>query len=380
MSAREADERWMRRCLELARRAEGRTAPNPMVGCVIVDGRGRLVAEGHHERAGTPHAEAVALAAAGKRARGATLYVNLEPCRHIRRRRTEPCAPKVAEAGLRRVVLGMGDPIRSHAGGAAWLVRQGVEVTRDVLRAECAELNRAFVTWARERRPLLVLKAAATLDGRVATHTGESKWITSSAARRDGHRLRDRLDAIVVGVGTVLADDPALTVRGLRGGRDPVRVVVDSRLRTPPTARLLPAHSRSRVRVIVATTERAPRSRERALQGAGAEVWRLPAGEGGRVDLAALAGGLAEAEVTSALVEGGPGLHAAFAAADLVDEVRLYLAPRVLGGEARSVGPGWLGGPGVAELAAGWELAFHGDAERLGPDLALTLRPRRRRR
>lgn len=371
-----ADEAFMRRCLELARQAEGRTATNPMVGCVIVDRRGKVLAEGFHRRIGAPHAEADALAKLGGRAAGATLYVNLEPCRH--QGRTAPCAPAVLASGVARVVVGARDPIAGHKGGAAWLRRQGVTVTTGVLDAECRELNRAFFTWAQKKRPFVVLKAAATLDGRVATHTGESKWITSAQARRDGHRLRDRLDAICVGIKTVLADDPALTVRGLRGGRDPLRVVLDSRLRTPPTARLLPANTRSRAKVVIATTTAAAAARARRLESAGAELWRFPPTAAGRVPMRRLLARLAKSEVASLLVEGGPTVCAAFAAAGVADELRLYLAPRVLGGAGKEVGPGWLGGPGAPRLAGAWELAFAGEPERVGPDLALTLRPRPR--
>lgn len=369
---RALDERHMTRCLDLARKAEGRTAPNPMVGCVIVDPRGRVIAEGYHRQAGAPHAEAEALARLGGRAPGCTLYCNLEPCNHRAKRRTVPCAPAVADAGIARLVIGMGDPIRSHAGGAAWLARQGVEVTRGVLRDQCAALNRAFITRARLGRPYLVLKAGMTLDGKVATATGESRWITGPEARRDAHRLRDRLDAIMVGVGTVLADDPQLTVRGIRGGRDPVRVVVDSRLRTPATARLLPAAGHSPARVIIATSGRSSRAREDRLVRAGAEVWRV--GPGPRVDLPALMQRLALVEINAVLVEGGADLHAALIAADLVDELILYVAPMVMGGRGARAGLGWVGGAGIELLADARRFRFTDEVRRLGEDLVLTAR------
>ncbi|WP_096058425.1 bifunctional diaminohydroxyphosphoribosylaminopyrimidine deaminase/5-amino-6-(5-phosphoribosylamino)uracil reductase RibD [Haliangium ochraceum] len=371
---RALDEQYMARCLELARRAEGRTAPNPMVGCVIVAPSGEVIAEGYHRRAGAPHAEAEALAQLDGRAPGCTMYVNLEPCRHRRKRRTVPCAPAVAEAGIARLVVGMGDPIRSHAGGAAWLARQGVSVTRGVLRADCRDLNRGFITRARKGRPWFALKAAMTLDGKVATRTGDSQWITGPQARAHGHGLRDRLDAMLVGIGTVLADDPRLTARGARDARDPVRVVVDSRLRTPLDARLLPANTSSPARTIIAASERAPRTRERRLADAGAEVWRV--GAGPRVDLEALAQRLAAAELNTVLVEGGAELHAAFVAADLADELLLYVAPMVLGGRGRDSGLGWLGGAGVERLADATRFSFRGDSESLGEDRLLRLRRR----
>jgi diaminohydroxyphosphoribosylaminopyrimidine deaminase / 5-amino-6-(5-phosphoribosylamino)uracil reductase len=364
--SRAVDEKWMRRALALARRAEGRTAPNPMVGCVVLDRRGRLVAEGWHRQAGAPHGEADALARVG-RVPGGTVYVNLEPCRH--EGRTPPCAPLVAASGAARVVVGMLDPIKGHGGGAAWLARRGIAVERGVLEAECRELNRAWTVWARERRPWFTLKAAASLDGKVATWRGESKWVTGEAARREGHRLRDSHDAVMVGVGTVLADDPRLTVRGLRGGRDPVRVVVDSRLRTPAGAAVL-----GRGRLIVATTRAAPAARERRLAAGGAEVWRLPGRRA--VDLAALAARLAAAGVTSVLVEGGPTLHGGLLDAGLVDEVRLFLAPLVLGGAGRRSGLSWIAGAGVDRLADAARFTQAAPPRRLGPDLLLSLRPR----
>jgi diaminohydroxyphosphoribosylaminopyrimidine deaminase / 5-amino-6-(5-phosphoribosylamino)uracil reductase len=364
----------MRRCLELARRGQGRTAPNPMVGSVVLDRRGRVLAEGWHRRAGGVHAEVDALTRAGGRARGGTLYTNLEPCRH--HGRTPPCAPVVAASGVTRVVVGMVDPIAERAGGAAWLARRGVTVTTGVLRGECEELNRAFLVWARQGRPWFTIKAAVTLDGKVATWRGESKWVTGEAARREGHRLRGAHDAILVGVGTVLADDPSLTVRGV-AGRDPVRVVVDSSLRTPSGAALLKARGtgrNSRARVIVATTRGAPPPRERRLSAAGAEVWRLPGRR--RVDLSELARRLAAEGMTSVLVEGGPTVHASMLEAGLVDELCLFLAPSVLGGRGRRAAPGWAGGAGVDRLADAWKLRFAAEPRRLGDDLLLTLRPR----
>jgi diaminohydroxyphosphoribosylaminopyrimidine deaminase/5-amino-6-(5-phosphoribosylamino)uracil reductase len=365
------DELRMARCLELARRGEGRTAPHPMAGCVIVNAKGDVVAEGFHRHARGPHAEAEALEQLGGDAPGCTMYVNIEPCNHRTSRRMEPCAPAVAEAGISRLVVGMPDPTRKR-GGAAWLARQGVIVTRGVLHDECMELNRAFVTRATLDRPWFLLKAGITLDGKVATRTGESRWITGPEARADVHHLRDRLDAVMVAVGTVLADDPQLTVRDVSGGRDPVRVVVDSRLRTPPTARVLPAASTGDARTIIATTEAAPIEHEAALRAAGAEIWRV--GAGPRVDLPALARRLAQAKLDSVLVEGGADLHAAMLGADLVDELVLYVAPLALGGRGSHAGVPWLGGPGVDALAQAERFVFAGEPRRLGNDLALTLR------
>ncbi|MCG8421578.1 MAG: bifunctional diaminohydroxyphosphoribosylaminopyrimidine deaminase/5-amino-6-(5-phosphoribosylamino)uracil reductase RibD [Proteobacteria bacterium] len=367
---RARDERLMARCIELARQGEGHTAPNPLVGCVITDPDGDVVAEGYHRRLGGLHAEAEALAAVGGKAPGCTAYVNLEPCNHRKNRRTSPCAPALAEAGIARLVIGMGDPIRSHAGGARWLARHGVEVSRNVLRDQCADLNRAFVTWAKLGRPLVVLKAGITLDGKIATQTGQSQWITGPAARRDAHRLRHCHQAIMVGIGTVLADDPRLTVRGVRGGRDPVRIVVDSRLRTPPRALVLPQNSTSRARVIIATTQRAAAARQRRLEDAGAEVWR--AGGGPEVNLTGLLGRLGNDEIISVMVEGGATLHSALLDADLADEIALYMAPFAVGGASLS----WVRGRGIDALAEARRFRFD-PPRQLGNDLLVVAKTRR---
>ncbi len=199
MPTKPIDVQHMRRCIALARRGAGKTSPNPMVGCVITDRRGRVIAEGYHRRLGGLHAEAEALKRIGGRAVGGTMYVNLEPCFHTSKRRTSPCAPRVLASGIRRLVIGIGDPVRSHAGGGAWLSRQGIEVVRGVLRNDCKELNRAFLTWAKQKRPYWIAKVAMTLDGKTATRTGASQWITGVLARRDAHVVRSHVDAIVVG-------------------------------------------------------------------------------------------------------------------------------------------------------------------------------------
>jgi diaminohydroxyphosphoribosylaminopyrimidine deaminase/5-amino-6-(5-phosphoribosylamino)uracil reductase len=365
---RDRDRAHMARCLELARKAEGRTAPNPIVGCVITDRRGRVVAEGYHRGPGKPHGEAAALAALrGRSAAGGTLYVNLEPCNH--HGRTPPCAPAVRDAGVARVVIGMLDPIPGHGGGARLLRRGGITVTTGVLAAECAAANRPFTSWATRARPWVILKAAMTLDGRIASAGGESKWITGEAARADGHRLRDRCDAIAVGIGTVLADDPALTVRGVRGGRDPVRVVVDSALRTPPAARVLPA--------IIATTDAASEQRAQALTAAGAEIVRFAADDRGRVRLDQLAAALGARGIAALLVEGGGALHAGWIAAGLADELRLYVAPLAIGG---TTAPGWIGGDGAARLVDATRWQWDAAPERIGDDVllrAVAHRPKR---
>jgi diaminohydroxyphosphoribosylaminopyrimidine deaminase/5-amino-6-(5-phosphoribosylamino)uracil reductase len=365
--ASSADAAFMRRALELARRAEGRTSPNPMVGAVVVaPGDDQVVGEGFHRRAGEPHAEIEALAAAGERARGATLYVSLEPCAHRGGgRRTEPCAPRVVASGVARMVYGLADPFPGHGGGAEEVAGGGVKVEGPLLADECARVNEAWIVFARRRRAHVTLKAAMTLDGRIATAGGESRWITGAAARADVHRRRDRVDAVLVGAGTVLADDPLLTVRGVEGGRDPLRVILDGALRTPTSARVAGPGT------VIATTEQAPAEPEAALRATGAEVWRLP-GAAGRVDLGALVEGLARRDLVSLLVEGGAGTHAAFLAAGLCDRLLLYLAPMAFGGAGA---PAWLGGGGAPSLAAAPRFRFDGEPRRLGEDLLLEAVP-----
>lgn len=335
-----ADERFMRRALELAERARGLTSPNPLVGAVVVRD-GRVVGEGYHRAAGQPHAEVEALVAAGPEARGAALYLTLEPCVH--HGRTPPCAPAVVGAGVRRVVVALEDPDpRVSGAGLAALRAAGVEVATGVLAAEAARQNRVFLTAAARRRPHVTLKAAVTLDGRIADVHGASRWITGEAARREAHRLRSESDAIVVGVGTVLADDPALTVRRERPWpREPYRVVLDSAARTPPAARLLAAGTPARA--VIATGLDAPAGRVARLQAAGATVLSCPARDG-RVDPVAVLAELFAREVRGVLVEGGGAVNASFLEAGLVDRLALFVAPRLLGGPA----PGWLAGAGRA--------------------------------
>ena len=378
---REIDRRHMARCLELAARHRGRTAPNPIVGCVIVAPDGAVLAEGAHRGPGQDHAEIAALRKLARRAPGATLYVNLEPCNH--HGRTPPCAPVVRDAGVARVVIGIDDPIPGHGGGIALLRRAGIAVTTGVLREECERANLPFLTWATRQRPAFTLKAAITLDGKICTVAGESRWITGPAARADVMRLRDEHDAVLVGIGTVLADDPRLTAR-LPRGRDPQRIVLDTRLRTPPSAKLLPG--RRGPRTIIACAPRAPLAREAALVARGAEIWRIgaPAGSragdrlggrpggyaGGGVDVAELARRLAEARICSVLVEGSGEVHADLLARGIADDLVVYLAPKLVGGPA----PSWVGGPGLAALSAAHRFVFDTDVRPLGGDLRLTAR------
>ena len=321
----------MGRALDLARRGLYTADPNPRVGCVIVKD-GEMIGEGWHARAGEPHAEIHALAAAGTRARGATAYVSLEPCRH--HGRTGPCTVALIEAGVQRVVAAMRDPNPQMAGrGLADLARAGVRVDDGVLAPEAEALNAGFVSRHRRGRPLVRVKIAASLDGRTAMASGESRWITGAAARRDVQRLRAASSAVLTGIGTVLADDPLLTVRDERFGpspRQPLRVVLDSDLRTPPAARLLEAPGRTLV-VAARASERAA-----ALRAAGAEVLVLDDGAA-RVDAQALLAALAAREVNEILVEAGATLAGALLGQGLADELVVYLAPVLLGCRARGM-------------------------------------------
>ena len=353
----------LREAVELAARGRGSVRPNPMVGAVVARGT-QVIGRGHHRRAGGAHAEILALRRAGAGARGATLYVNLEPCAH--HGRTPPCVDAILAAGIRRVVASMVDPDpRVHGRGFAALRRAGVQVLRGLLQAEARLLNEAYLTYVRHGRPFVLLKGGMSLDGRIATRTGASRWITSGRSRREARGLRWEHDAILVGVGTILADDPELlALRRSRPKPDLLRVVVDSGLRTPPTGRL--ARTTRCSPVLIYTTRGAPAARERRLQAAGVEIHRV-ASRGGRVDLQAVLADLGRRQILSVMVEGGGEVHASFLDAGLADKVRLYIAPILLGGvAARPV----VGGEGVALPAAAPRLQ-RVSTRMLGEDLVI---------
>jgi diaminohydroxyphosphoribosylaminopyrimidine deaminase / 5-amino-6-(5-phosphoribosylamino)uracil reductase len=331
------DRRWMRQALVLARRGRGSTRPNPMVGAVVVRA-GRVLGQGFHLRAGDPHAEANALAGLGKRAVGATVYVTLEPCCHTGR--TPPCTAALIEAGVARVVIGVRDPNPLVDGrGIARLRRAGVRVDVGCLEDECRDLNRPFFLWIRERRPFVTLKVAATLDGFIADRKSRASpapvWITGAAARATAHALRAEHDAVLVGAGTVRADDPRLTVRLARRGRrgvrrsSPLRVILDGALRVPVGARVLSPMGGARTLVLGAAG--ASPSRARALEAAGAEVQLLPA-RNGRIEVGNILRALAKRDIQSVLVEGGADVHGTFIAARLVDRAAFFYAPGLTGG------------------------------------------------
>lgn len=332
---RDIHEKFMLRALSLARKGVGKTAPNPAVGCVIVRD-GVIVGEGWHRKAGTPHAEVHALAQAGDAARGADVYVTLEPCAH--HGKTPPCAEALIKAGVGRVFIGMVDPNpKVNGGGMAMLLAAGIPVKSGILEEECRRLNEPFIKHVTTGRPFVILKSALTLDGKIATATGDSRWITNDRSRQFVHRLRSAVDAVMVGGRTVLADDPQLTSR-VPGGKDPIRVVVDSSLRIPLNARLL--HLQSPAPTLIATTS-GDEAKISRLEAAGAEVLRC-SGCHGHVDLDDLLRQLGERGVQSVLLEGGRELAGGALHRGLIDKFLLFYAPKIIGGEGLDpfAGPG----------------------------------------
>jgi diaminohydroxyphosphoribosylaminopyrimidine deaminase / 5-amino-6-(5-phosphoribosylamino)uracil reductase len=324
------DSFWMRLAIREARKGLGRTSPNPCVGAVVVKGN-RLIGAGYHHQAGTPHAEVHALRAAGGKARGATIYVTLEPCSHTGR--TPPCTQAILDSGIRRVVVGMPDPNPLVAGGGCKiLAAQGLEVVDGVLAQQCRDLNRPFVKHVTTGLPWVIMKAGMSLDGKLALASGQSGWITSEQSRLQVHRLRDRVDAILIGSGTALCDDPALTTRlPRRRGRDPLRVILDTTLRVPPTARLLKQASSAETWIFCGPG--ADASRAASLVAAGAVLKQVGLDDSGRLDLKAVLCELGRAQLTSVLVEGGSRVHGAFLRGGLVDAVQIFAAPIFIGAD-----------------------------------------------
>ncbi len=337
------DEQFMAEALALAAQGRGRTSPNPMVGSIVVKD-GRVLGRGYHVKAGAPHGEAAALGDAGAQAQGATLYVTLEPCCHYGR--TPPCTKAIIAAGIRRVVAAMRDPNPLVSGQGLEELRQaGIEVKLPVLEAEAAALNEVFIKYITTKRPFVLLKVAASLDGKIATVSGESRWITNERSRLLVHQLRDQVDAVMVGINTVLRDDPLLTTRlPGGGGRDPMRIIVDSRLRLPCEARVLTTSTTACT--LIATTREAPREKRLQLEAAGAKIL-IVEGDGPGVPLGALMEQLGAMQVTSILLEGGGELHSSALRAGIVDKVLYFLAPKLIGGRAA---PSAIGGEGFARL------------------------------
>ena len=347
MSWTDSEMRFMARALALAARGRGAVEPNPMVGAVIVRD-GRIVAEGWHRRFGGPHAEVDVLEKAGDAARGAEVFVTLEPCSHFGK--TPPCADALIAAGVRRVVAAMEDPFEEVSGrGLAKLRAAGIDVVTGLLEDEARRLNAPFITLRAKRRPWFLAKYAMTADGCIAAASGDSKWVSCEASRKVVHRLRGRVDGILVGIGTVLADDPLLTARP-KGKRTAARIVLDAQARLPLDCALV-ASARD-VPVIVFVTGDAQAGRVAALRAEGAEVLSLGSGE--RVDLVALAAELGRREMTNVLVEGGASVLGAFLEARLIDELMVFVAPRLVGSGLAPVS-GWRA-PSMADSLSLYDL------------------------
>ena len=364
---------YMKLAIELARRGEGRTAPNPPVGAVIVR-QDVVVGEGFHPKAGEPHAEIFALRQAGPHARGADLYVTLEPCCH--QGRTGPCARAVIEAGVKRVFVGVEDPNPLVAGRGLQLLREaGIEVKTGILQDQCQRLIAPFARHVTSGLPYTIYKTAMTLDGRTATKSGDSRWISGEESRLRVHRLRDRVEAIMVGIETLQQDDPLLNTRLPEGGgRDPLRVVVDSRLRISPDCRLL--RQDSAAGTLIATTEMADTGKIEILRQLGAEVQVFPASNG-RVPLPDLWRELGRRDVQRLLLEGGSTLAGAALQAQLIDQLMIFIAPKLVGGQTDF---GIFTGPGCEKLAdavrltelrhegSGEDVLLTGEIARCSPD------------
>jgi diaminohydroxyphosphoribosylaminopyrimidine deaminase/5-amino-6-(5-phosphoribosylamino)uracil reductase len=334
------DEQWMKRVLRLAEKGKGRTSPNPMVGAILVKGD-KLVGEGYHAKAGEAHAEVVALQRAREEARGAILYLNMEPCTHYGK--TPPCAPQVIEAGVKRVIIGMEDPNPLVKGkGVEILKRAGVDVEVGILEKECRRLNEAFCKYILKKEPFVILKVATTLDGKIATRNGDSKWISGEASRRFVHKLRNQVDGVLVGIGTVLKDDPLLTAR-IRGGRDPYRIILDSRLKISEEARVI---GTSPSRAIIVTTELAPRDKIERLEKRGVQILIFGSKEE-RINLRSCLSKLGEMGMMNLMVEGGSQVNGSFLDEGLIDKLLLFLSPKLIGDHQAL---GIFGGRGVSNL------------------------------
>jgi diaminohydroxyphosphoribosylaminopyrimidine deaminase/5-amino-6-(5-phosphoribosylamino)uracil reductase len=332
------DEQYMKLALALAESARGQTSPNPLVGAVVVKD-GQIVGMGAHLKAGEPHAEVHAIRMAGEKAKGATAYVTLEPCSHYGK--TPPCADLLIEAGVARVVIATEDPFPKVSGrGIRKLQQVGIEVEVGICKQEALDLNRIFFHFVRTKRPYVTIKSATTLDGKTATVQGNSKWITSEQAREDVHRYRHEHDAILVGVGTVLADNPSLTTRLAAGGLNPVRVILDRRLRTPLDRNVI---TDGKAPTWIFTEERADKAKKKALEEKGVQVFSLP-----NVSVEAVLETLREKNILSVFVEGGATVNGSFVKAGTVDQVITYLAPKIFGGAAA---PTAIGGDGVFAVA-----------------------------
>ena len=338
------NERYMKMAIELAKKADGRTSPNPVVGAVIVKDK-RVIAKGFHEKAGLPHAEKIALLRAKDKAKGATLFVSLEPCNHYGR--TPPCTEAIIKSGIKKVVIGMVDPNPLNKGkGIGRLASSGIETKIGVLAKEAESVNRPYIKFITKNMPYVTIKVAQSIDGKIATKTGDSRWVSSPSSRALVHVLRSKVDAILVGVNTVLRDNPMLTVRapGITCRKRPVRIVVDSMLRTPIQSRVL--KDAGRFPLIIATTKRAAKKKIHYCEKRGAEVITVEAKKG-RVNLRNLFKKLAERGIVHLLVEGGGDIIASILEEKLADRMLIFVAPKIIGGKNA---PTSVGGKGITQV------------------------------
>jgi diaminohydroxyphosphoribosylaminopyrimidine deaminase / 5-amino-6-(5-phosphoribosylamino)uracil reductase len=357
------DVQYMERALELAKKGAGYTNPNPLVGAVIVKD-GRIIGEGYHEVYGSHHAEVNAFRNATEDVKGATMYVTLEPCSHYGK--TPPCAKAIVEKGIRKVIVALGDPNPEVAGRGIKILRDnGIEVVTGVLEEESRRLNEIFLKYITTKLPFCILKTAMTLDGKIAARTGDSKWITNEESRRYVHKLRHRVSSIMVGVGTIIQDDPLLNTRIQEGnGIDPIRIVVDTSGKIPLGARVLNIKSNSKT--IIAVTELAPQEKLKEFERIGAEVIITPLIEN-RVDLKYLMKALGERKIDSVLLEGGSELNYSAMEAGIIDKVNAFIAPKFIGGREAKTPVGGLGRPLMKDALMLKDIEIH----RFGDDIMI---------
>jgi diaminohydroxyphosphoribosylaminopyrimidine deaminase/5-amino-6-(5-phosphoribosylamino)uracil reductase len=357
---------FMRRAISLAKKGKGRTSPNPCVGAVVVRD-GKIVGEGYHRKAGEAHAEVLALKRAGDLGRGSTLYVNLEPCAH--HGKTPPCVDAIINAGVKRVVVAMIDPNPMVNGrGLEILKGAGIDVEVGILSEKARELNEDYEVFITKGRPFVILKMAATLDGKTSTPSGESKWISGEGSRALVHRIRGEVDALIVGVDTVIKDDPLLISRSRRKAKDPARIVLDSTCRIPKDSRIL--KDARRIRTIVATTRKAPPERIESLLSTGAEVLVVEEDEMGRVSVERLLSLLGSMGMMSVMVEGGRKVARSFLDSGLIDKILLFIAPKIMGGDDS---PSIFGGRGPSSLSQARDVEIR-KVRRIGEDVMIEAR------
>lgn len=355
------DKVYMKRALELAELGRGKVAPNPMVGAVIVKA-GKIIGEGYHKKYGDNHAEVNAFENATEDVSGATLYVTLEPCAHYGK--TPPCAKRIVKEGIKKVVIGVLDPNPLVAGkGVNILKDAGIEVVVGVLEEECRKINEVFMKYIKTSRPFVLMKYAMSLDGKISTATGKSKWISCEKSRRDVHKLRNNLSAIMVGINTVIKDNPMLNCR-IEGGNDPIRIIVDSNLRIPLDSKIV--NTSNNISTIVATTHKADKDKIKLLEERNVEVI-VSKEKDGRVDITSLIDKLGEKKIDSILLEGGSEINFSCLQEGIVDKVRIYIAPKILGGNNAK---GAVGGRGVSEMIDSFNIE-NIDISTIGSDIVV---------